>query len=315
MRIVLPGALPEPGQARELTSYLQKNAPTLLGWMQRARARSITADPAVSGCTPYEQWELTACGFRPVAGQKLSAGLGPLWRGKTVIPHEPVWLVELVHVVVGARGGAGAALLPASELAITPEQIVALFESVQTLFSEAGFTLHADSTERWRVDLPPGFAPESASPALVGMTSVNDWWPQDMAARPWRRLVNEVQMLWFNHPVNQQRYQQNLMPINSLWLFGGASDSQLAQRLPLRDTQVDNSLLGPWLRQDWSVWLAALNELESRLFRPLADTTPPELVLTGRERIVELRPPALGNWGRWLPGSRNTWRNWWSPQS
>lgn len=312
MRIVLPGALPEPGQASELISYLQKNAPTLLGWMQRARARSITADPAVSGCTPYEQWQLTACGFRPDAGQKLSAGLGPLWLRKTATPNEPVWLLELVHV---APSRDGAALLPASELAITPEQSVALFESVQALFSEAGFVLHADSAERWRLTLPPGFAPESASPALVGMTSVNDWWPQDMSARPWRRLVNEVQMLWFDHPVNQQRYQQNQMPINSLWLYGGASGRQLAQRLPLGDTQVDDSLLGPSIRQDWGAWLAALNELEGRLFRPLADKAQPELVLTGRERIVELRPPALGNLGRWLPGSRNTWRNWWSPQS
>jgi len=312
MRIVLPGALPDPGQARELTSYLQKTAPTLLGWMERARARSIAADPAVTGCTPYEQWQLAACGFRPEAGQKLAAGLGPLWAQQNTPPDQPVWLLELVHV---APSRDGAALLPARELAITPEQSVALFESVQTLFSEAGFMLHADGAEHWRLDLPPEFAPDSASPALVAMTSVNDWWPQDMAGRPWRRLVNEVQMLWFDHPVNQDRYRQSLMPVNSLWLFGGARAAQLPGRLPLAGTQVHEGLLAPAIRQDWAAWLAVLGELESRVFRPMAQGAQPELVLTGRERIVELRPPALGKWTRWLPGSRNTWRNWWSPQS
>src|SRR3546814_1835718 len=75
------------------------------------------------------------------------------------------------------------------------------------------------------------------SPALVATSSVNDWWPQDLAARPWRRLVNEVQMLWYEHPVNQERYKQGLVPINSVWLFGGARSAQI-KSMPLADTRI-----------------------------------------------------------------------------
>src|SRR5690606_29245291 len=112
----------------------------------------------------------------------------------------------------------GAALVPASELTITAEQSVALFESVHESFESAGFRLHRLCEEFWRIELPPGFSPASASPALVSRSAVNDWWPQDLDARPWRKLVNEVQMLWHDHPVNQTRFRESLLPVNSLWL-------------------------------------------------------------------------------------------------
>lgn len=312
MRIVLPGALPDPREARELTAYLQKTAPTLLGWLQQARARIIAADPARSGCTPYEQWQLLAHGFSPGSEQNFATGLGPLWAQDVAEQDQPVWLTELVHV---SPSRDGAALLPAGELAITPDQSVALFESVQALFSEAGFELSPSGVTQWRIALPGGYAPISASPALVSITSVNDWWPQDMAARPWRRLVNEVQMLWFDHPVNQARYQQGLVPINSLWLFGGARADQLAAAPPPQDTRVYNDLQEFSIKQDWGGWLAALGQLEARVFTPLASGRPPSLVLTGSDRIVELTPGAFGRWTQWLPRSRNAWSHWWSPQN
>src|SRR5690606_33732078 len=254
MRIVLPGALPDPREARELTAYLQKTAPTLLGWLQQARARSIGADPARSGCTPYEQWQLLSHGFSPENEQNFATGLGPLWAQDVAEQDQPVWLTQLVHV---APSRDGAALLPASELAITPEQSVALFDSVQALFSEVGFTLQPSDTCHWRIVLPDGYAPASASPSLVSITSVNDWWPQDMASRPWRRLVNEVQMLWFDHPVNQARFEQGLLPVNSLWLFGGARANQLGVAEALQHTQTHSDLQEFSIKHDWGGWLAA----------------------------------------------------------
>src|SRR3546814_10971273 len=115
MRIVLPGALPDPREARELTTYLASTAPTLLGWLQRGRATATPADPADAGCTPLEQWQLAVCGFQPQTGQNLAAGLGPLLAADATEPNQPVWLAELVHV---SPSRDGAALLPAHELAI-----------------------------------------------------------------------------------------------------------------------------------------------------------------------------------------------------
>ncbi len=312
MRIVLPGALPDPREARELISYLPAAAPTLLGWLERGRAKAVPADPARAACTPLEQWQLIQRGFRPAAGQNFATGLGPLLAPGAAEPSLPVWLAELVHV---SPSRDGAALLPASELAITPDQSVALFESVQALCSEAGFALRPCGTDRWLIDPPKDYQPQCASPSLVAITSVNDWWPQDMAGRPWRRLVNEVQMMWYEHPVNQARYRQGLVPINSLWLFGGASASQFAKPPGLEpETRVHGDLLAASVAHDWGGWLAALGQLEARLFQPLAGGEAPEIVLIGSDRIVEVQPAALSRWTQWLPGSRNAWRKWWSHQ-
>lgn len=313
MQIVLPGALPDSNAARELIPYLLKTAPTLVAWLQNSRASVRAADPVSTGCTPYEQWLLEQNGFQAHAGQNLNAGLGPLWADKVTKRDQPIWLAELVHV---SPSRDGAALLPASELHITPEQSAALFESAQNLFEGSGFTFYPTGTERWTLEPTAGFAPHCASPDLVSISTVNDWWPQDIEARPWRRLVNELQMLWFDHPVNQARYKLGQVPINSLWLFGGASADQLKNPSGHGDVQVFNTLSAHSLAQDWGGWIAALGDLENTVFKPLAQRQPaPELVLLGREKFVEIKPSALRKWTQWLPGSRDTWRKWWSPQN
>lgn len=350
MQIVLPGALPDPPEARELTSYLLDAAPTLGRWLQQSRAFQSQSDPALTGCTPYEQWQLGSCGFSPKAGQNLCAGLAALQAYKAMRHHrvpshtnandastdkaapsateytkpgalrsiareQPIWLVELVHMSPSREG---ARLLPAGELSITEDQSAALLNSAQKLFEDSGFSLRPLSEEHWLIDIPDDFAPLCASPALVGSTSVNDWWPQDMAARPWRRLVNELQMLWFESTVNQHRYDRGLAPVNSLWLFGGGALDQFTNIEKSCDScsHVHDTLLAPSLAHDWGGWIAALAELEYRVFKPLAlSSPPPGLVLTGSRRIIELKPSTLHMWTRWLPGSRDTWRKWWSPPS
>lgn len=305
MLIVLPGALPDTRAARELAAHLPTHAPTLARWLAQGRARLERADPAVSGCTAFEQWQLSQRGFRAAPGQALGAGLGPLY---AAAEHAgPVWLAELVHLIPGQSD---AALTPAHALQISEAQSLALFERAQSLFEDSGFGLLPDSTERWRVTLPPDWTPFCASPALVAGTTVQTWWPQDAAARPWRRLANEVQMAWFDHPVNLARQEQGLVPINGLWLFGGASSSQLqspAGPAPV----VHEALLGPAGASDWGAWLQALGTLERTVFAPLAQAhAAPTLVLTGTQRIATITP--RGHWlGRWFARS-HTWSKWWS---
>jgi hypothetical protein len=52
-----------------------------------------------------------------------------------------------------------------------------------------------------------------------------DWWmPRDTnelgIAKLWRKLQNEIQMLWHIDPVNEEREQRGLPSINSLWISG-----------------------------------------------------------------------------------------------
>jgi hypothetical protein len=52
-----------------------------------------------------------------------------------------------------------------------------------------------------------------------------DWWmPRDTneggIAKRWRKLQNEIQMLWHIDPVNEEREQRGLPAINSIWISG-----------------------------------------------------------------------------------------------
>lgn len=311
MHIVLPGALPDTDAARALAPHVQKTAPALVGWLSNARVKLQAIKPAVTGCTAYEQWQLERAGYQPDPNQNLAAGLGPLWvKNKNLAPAQSIWLAELVHL---APTQSSTAMLTSHDLNITQEQSVALFESAQALFDDTGFSLYPDTDCRWRVEPPADCNFNCASPALVASTSVNDWWVRNEETRPWRRLFNELQMLWFDHPVNHARQAQGLPPVNGLWLFGGGRPEQLLLSAPTSEVQLYEALQAPFAAQDWGAWLSALADLETQVFQPLSQQRiQPTLVLTGRTDIATLEPRALGRWTQWLPRNRNSWSKWWS---
>jgi hypothetical protein len=300
MHIVLPGALPDPEVAAELAPHLTQHAPSLAYWFLYAAARATPSPAAQTWCTPLEHWLLRARGFEPAQSEHISAGLGPL--RAAVEDDEPVWLAELIHM---SPSRDGAALLPADTLGITPEHSQALLASAQEYAREDGIELSAVSATTWRARWPALSGLACASPALVAVSAVNDWWPQDAAARPWRRLVNTLQMAWFEHPVNRERTAGGLAPLNSLWLYGGARSAQLTQPLPA-DLQIETALQDSATRQDWGGWIQALAQLEQTCFAPQAKTAP-TLVLTGRDRYVTLTVPA--HW--WQRLKARDWRSWW----
>jgi len=311
MHIVLPGALPDVDAARALVPHLIEAAPVFVSWLSSGRAQLQTVDPSTTGCTTYEQWQLQRAGYQPDAEQNLAAGLGPLWvANKHIAPDQPVWLAELVHL---APTQSTTAMLTSDDLLITPEQSVALFESAQELFDGTPFSLHPDTDRRWRIQPPPDSRFLCASPTLVASTSVNDWWLKPESARPWRRLFNELQMLWFSHPVNLSRQAQGLPAINGVWLFGGGRAEQFRSPSPPSEIRVHETLNASFMAQDWGAWLKALGELDAEVFQPLAQQgVKPVLVLTGRTETATLEPRALARWTQWLPRSRNTWSKWWS---
>ena len=59
-----------------------------------------------------------------------------------------------------------------------------------------------------------------------------DWWlPRDTTelgtARAWRKLQNEIQMLWHISPINEARQASGLPAINSIWISGIGSIDDL----------------------------------------------------------------------------------------
>lgn len=302
MHIILSGAWPEPEIAKELATHVEKQAPTLTRWLTQGKAISSKSLATDTKCLPTEDWLLQACNFTPEPGQNISAGLGPLLHN--VDDDKQVWLADLIHM---APSRDGAALLPANTLNIESAQAQELLNSAEDFFTDNGFSFSpTDKPYRWRINWPREVQLNCASPGLVAISSVNDWWPQDDSARSWRRLCNSLQMAWFEHPINYQRQTQGLAPINSMWLYGGARKQQLKASLP-QDLQVNSDLHHFLSSQDWGGWINTLAQLEASLFSKIT-TKNFTLVLTGREKFATVNvKPSLIN--RFKP---NNWRNWWS---
>ena len=58
---------------------------------------------------------------------------------------------------------------------------------------------------------------------------VGKYMPQGLHGMKFQSLLNEVQMLLHEHPINQVREQQGLSTLNSLWLSGGGSFNAINQ--------------------------------------------------------------------------------------
>lgn len=311
MFIAIPGALPPPPVAAELARLLPQQAPVLHAWLQAATARVERFDVRTHGCTPYEGWQLEQAGYRPAQGLPLGSGLGPLLAAGHAPDGEPVWLAELSHLALGADQ---AVLLDPAQMDVRADESDALLQAARPSLDAAGFAVQPLAPQRWRLGLPAGLAPATASPAAVAGQPLRDWWSQDPAMRPWRRLLNEIQMAWHGHPANEARQARGAPPVNALWLYGGGTAWKAADAPP---AMVADELDAPHRAADWSAWLQALADIDRLRLRPLADAArrplePMQLLLLGADRRAHLTLKPRSRLLGWLPAPNKNWNSWWS---
>jgi hypothetical protein len=81
--------------------------------------------------------------------------------------------------------------------------------------------------QRWYVPFP--HPPHLTTTPLSVATgcAIDTLQPQGDDAMRFRTLLNELQMLLFEHPVNQAREARGDLPANSLWLWGGGNKPAL----------------------------------------------------------------------------------------
>ena len=61
---------------------------------------------------------------------------------------------------------------------------------------------------------------QTTSPQRVINKDINAFLPIGKGAMKWAKFQNEIQMLLFEHPVNQAREANNLPVVNSIWCYG-----------------------------------------------------------------------------------------------
>ncbi|HAO26052.1 MULTISPECIES: hypothetical protein [unclassified Methylophaga] len=111
-------------------------------------------------------------------------------------------------------------LFPITDL--TMEEGTQLRESIQPLLNDFDAQLVPNDLNHWSIWLET--MPDinlTAMSSLIGK-SVASALPKGAEQNDWLRLSNEIQMVLFEHPVNQQRQSAGKLPVNSLWFWGKA---------------------------------------------------------------------------------------------
>jgi hypothetical protein len=244
---------------------------------------------------PHEQAMATAFGWPSDDGRLPWAA--HLARADGLDPGERAWgLLTPAHWHVGRDH---ISLADPAALKLSEAQSRTLFEAVRHLFESEGFTLAYGAPVRWYAahDTLDGL-PTASLDRVIGR-NIDLWLPTHPQARLVRRLQNEVQMLLYNHPLNDEREARGELPVNSFWLSGCG---RRQEPLITEEITVDESLRAPLLDGDWAAWADAWRALDAgpvaNLLAANSRTTPVSLTLCGERHAQRFDRAPASAWQR-----------------
>lgn len=113
-----------------------------------------------------------------------------------------------------------ALLLDAQSLAIAPDEAAQLVAAFNAHFAADGLQLYAANPQRWYLQCHSTINVTTTPITHAIGRNVRHFLPTGKDAMQWRKILNETQMLFHAHAVNQQREAAGHRTINSLWLWG-----------------------------------------------------------------------------------------------
>lgn len=318
LTLVVPFALIPPELANDLTRAY--TAPALAMLLGRHARHTVTVTEPDARLQPHETWlapHLTgAASDQPALASAAMQALGvPAQQGYWFVVHPVHLALARTHMVLGDP----------RNLRLDDAEARALFDAAKPYFDDVGKTLLYGDVNTWFMRADDWRTMRTASPDAAVGENLADWMPDGPAKRDFRKLQNEVQMLWHAHGVNEAREQRGLPPVNSFWMWGGSEGAPAAPAaarpglaesacLPwlsvlatpalrgadvakvLAHSQDTIAVLGEALpagkEADWSSWLMHMQQLEQRWFAPLLEALRGgrldtlELVLTSRTHNV-----------------------------
>lgn len=342
---LLPFGLPPPELARDLLRELKLPAfATLMARAKKEHSRQEFDDFARA--LPHEMWlssQFSLPSFAPVSAEPrqdahnspalASAAMRALGLGV----DEGVWfMLHPAHIHV-ARDHL--VLTDIRQIGLSESDARELFDAAAPLFAEVGRPLLYGNANTWfmRADDWQGLL--TSTPDATCGHNIDIWMPQGDGAQAWRKLQNEVQMLWFAHPLNERRERQGKQSVNSLWLWGGAaatapavgqyevfnlpdgfiglgqyakaahanaSVAGIIAAKPGRGLLILDQLIQPALTGEWSSWLQELQTLESTCFAPVLQAMQQgqldslSLIITDSTHVLELAASRLSLKKFWL---------------
>ena len=206
LTLVVPGLLDWPPSA---LNSVDEHAPAL------ARLLGAASEPE----TDEDGLVATACRACGIAKQQDWPVAPWLAHGAGLDASDAYWLcADPARFVVSHNDVRLAGLIDD----LTTDDASALAETLNAHFTGDGIRFIV-ATTRWfaRVDRAPQLVtrpPQVAlgAPLLPFLATGAD-------ASRWRRWQSEMQMLWFEHPVNRRREHAGLVTIDGVWLWGGGT--------------------------------------------------------------------------------------------
>lgn len=290
--LVLPFALPPPQLAPDLVRALK--APALASLLTRTSSYKFVQSDDDARALPHETWLAAALGTG--SGDRLPLAAHAM-RGYGLEPGDGTWfIVHPAHIEI-ARSHM--LMSDMRGLALDEGHSRALFEAAKPYFEDAGKPLLYGDASTWFMRADAWAAFDTATPDAAAGMNLNDWLPRADNAIEYRKLQNEVQMLWYQHPANAEREATGLAPINAFWPWAAARSSDVVQAgaPPLATSDapgwlsslaqrrgatlgqlldapaphsihVSDGLTRAAIASDWAGWLAHMQQLEDTLFAP-----------------------------------------------
>ena len=321
--ILLPFGLPPPEFAADLLR--QVKTPALAMLLSRTIHRQCHSLDEFSRTLPHEAWLANRLGLpamgQPSMGEPKSTSspaiasaamqaYGLTADSGTWFVVQPVYLhVARDHLVLTDR----------RQLRVTDPESRQLFEIAKTTFAHAGKELLYGEAKGWFVRADDWADLQTSTPDAACGHNVDIWMPRGTHELAWRRLQNEIQMEWHTHPVNAARESNGLKPVNSIWLWGGASHetalpnhiefdakywtvpttaqanaADMIAALASKKLVVLDSLTEATLANDWSTWLEQMQQLEHAWFVPVLQALKSgpfrtlSLILNDHARLLEI---------------------------
>jgi len=176
---------------------------------------------ARASCTqsPHAEMESWLCEAFGVARQQDYPAAPLCLMAEGIPPESHYWLrADPVHMGVERDQ---LVLSEASTFPLVQDEADALIATLNQHFASDGLHFVAPQAQHWylRLARPPALTTHGLYQAAG--RNIHPLLPAGEEAMRWRALLNEVQMLLFEHPVNVAREARGIAPVNSVWLSGG----------------------------------------------------------------------------------------------
>jgi hypothetical protein len=172
-----------------------------------------------------------------------------------------VQTIAVAKPLAATLGLTDLSVLDDEQVRLSDDDSRALCEAANEHLAQDGMSLRFVDSETWFVASNQAIEVLTEYPTFIVGENLRQFLPRGRDARVVERWMNELQMLFFNHPVNAARQANGLPPINFVWLYGfsKADAEPIAAEMPT--TLFSDTLK----RGDVSAWRAAWKTLEPQI--------------------------------------------------